>query len=85
MSHLPLTVSNPPPPRGVPSFQILSLKLPQVWHNIAYGIDFTGGSVSFYHSTGGDPLKLTAGPIAASGASSVGGFLALSSATDHQH
>lgn len=26
-----------------------------VWHNIAYEIDFSGGSVTFYHSTVGIP------------------------------
>jgi len=36
---------------------------PEVWHNIAYEIDFSAGSVSFWHSTGSDPLKLTAGPV----------------------
>ncbi|KAF2436105.1 hypothetical protein EJ08DRAFT_685015 [Tothia fuscella] len=36
---------------------------PQVWHNIAYEIDFSGGSVSFWHSTGSEPLKMTAGPF----------------------
>ncbi|TEY37181.1 hypothetical protein BOTCAL_0526g00020 [Botryotinia calthae] len=30
-----------------------------VWHNIAYGIDFSAGSVEFYHSTGSDALTLT--------------------------
>jgi len=39
-----------------------------VWHNIAYGITF-GSSVSFYHSTGSDPLALTAGPVTTSGTS----------------
>ncbi|MCJ1306779.1 hypothetical protein MMC25_000422 [Agyrium rufum] len=37
-----------------------------VWHNVAYGIDFTANTVSFYHSTGADPLVLTAGPFSAS-------------------
>lgn len=37
-----------------------------VWHNIAYGIDFDAGSVTFYHSTGSSPLAKTAGPISAS-------------------
>jgi len=40
-----------------------------VWHNVAYGIDFSGGSVSFYHSTGADPLTLTAGPVSVSASS----------------
>jgi hypothetical protein len=48
----------------------LCLKLTNrlVWHNIAYGITF-GSSVSFYHSTGSDPLTLTAGPVSVSGSS----------------
>lgn len=29
-----------------------------VWHNIAYGIDFSAGSVELYHSTGADDLTL---------------------------
>jgi len=33
------------------------------WHNVAYGIDFSAGSVEFYHSTGADALKKTAGPV----------------------
>jgi hypothetical protein len=37
-----------------------------VWHNIAYGIDFDSGSVTFYHSTGSDDLEKTAGPISVS-------------------
>lgn len=36
------------------------------WHNVAYEIDFDGGSVSFWHSTGSDALKKTAGPFTAS-------------------
>ncbi|OSS45409.1 hypothetical protein B5807_10254 [Epicoccum nigrum] len=36
------------------------------WHNVAYEIDFDAGSVSFYHSTGSDALKKTAGPFDAS-------------------
>ena len=38
----------------------------QVWHNIAFGIDFGAGSVTFYHSTGADPLVQTAGPVSTS-------------------
>ncbi|KAL9616476.1 MAG: hypothetical protein Q9160_008671 [Pyrenula sp. 1 TL-2023] len=38
---------------------------PNVWHNVAYGIDFTAGTVTFYHSTGSSPLVKTAGPISA--------------------
>ncbi|KAK2807771.1 hypothetical protein FQN50_005313 [Emmonsiellopsis sp. PD_5] len=39
---------------------------PEVWHNIAYGIDFDAGTVTFYHSTGADDLVETAGPVSAS-------------------
>ncbi|KAH7351028.1 hypothetical protein BKA65DRAFT_583206 [Rhexocercosporidium sp. MPI-PUGE-AT-0058] len=37
-----------------------------VWHNVAFGIDFGANSVTFYHSTGADPLAQTAGPISTS-------------------
>jgi len=36
-----------------------------VWHNIAYAIDFDAETVEFYHSTGSDALKSTAGPFPA--------------------
>jgi hypothetical protein len=36
------------------------------WHNVAYEIDFDAGSVAFWHSTGADELKQTAGPFDAS-------------------
>ena len=36
-----------------------------VWHNVVYEIDFDKGSVTFYHSTGGDQLVKTAGPVSA--------------------
>lgn len=36
------------------------------WHNVAYGIDFSAGTVEFYHSTGADALEKIAGPVAAS-------------------
>lgn len=39
---------------------------PGVWHNIAYGIDFDAGTVTYYHSTGSDALVKTAGPVSAS-------------------
>lgn len=42
---------------------------PGVWHNIAYEIDFDGGSVGFYHSTGADDLKLTVAPVSVSASS----------------
>ena len=35
------------------------------WHNAAYEIDFDGGSVTFWHSTGSAALTKTAGPFAA--------------------
>ncbi|CAD0107465.1 unnamed protein product [Aureobasidium uvarum] len=37
-----------------------------VWHNVAYGIDFDASTVEFYHSTGGDKLVSKAGPMKAS-------------------
>jgi hypothetical protein len=36
------------------------------WHNVAYEIDFSAGSITFWHSTGSDPLTKTAGPFSAS-------------------
>ncbi|KAF3923601.1 hypothetical protein ABW21_db0202535 [Orbilia brochopaga] len=36
-----------------------------VWHNVAYEIDFSTQQVSFWHSTGSSPLVLTAGPFSA--------------------
>jgi len=32
---------------------------------VAYEIDFSGGTVTFWHSTGYDPLTKTAGPFSA--------------------
>ncbi|TGO90291.1 hypothetical protein BPOR_0070g00030 [Botrytis porri] len=40
-----------------------------VWHNIAYGIDFSAGSVEFYHSTGSDALTLTVPAVSVSASS----------------
>jgi len=37
-----------------------------VWHNVAYEIDFSGNKVGFWHSTGSDALKQVIAPIAAS-------------------
>ncbi|KAK3370896.1 hypothetical protein B0T24DRAFT_627344 [Lasiosphaeria ovina] len=37
-----------------------------VWHNVAYEIDFTAGTVGFWHSTGGDALTQTVAPVKAS-------------------
>jgi hypothetical protein len=39
------------------------------WHNVAYEIDFDGGSVTFWHSTGSSPLTKTAGPFTTSASS----------------
>jgi len=40
-----------------------------VWHNVAYDIDFSGGSVAFYHSTGADDLTLTVPAVSVSASS----------------
>ncbi|KAJ9149387.1 Feruloyl esterase B [Pleurostoma richardsiae] len=37
-----------------------------VWHNVAYEIDFSAGTVGFWHSTGADPLVQTVAPVSAS-------------------
>jgi hypothetical protein len=37
-----------------------------VWHNVAYEIDFSAGTVGFWHSTGGDALVQTVAPMSAS-------------------
>lgn len=37
-----------------------------VWHNVAYEIDFDAGTVGFWHSTGGDPLTQKVAPVPAS-------------------
>ena len=37
-----------------------------VWHNIAYEIDFSANTVGFWHSTGSDPLTQVIAPRAAS-------------------
>lgn len=42
---------------------------PGVWHNVAYEIDFSGGSVTFWHSTGADELTKVAGPVSVSASS----------------
>ena len=34
-----------------------------VWHNVAYEIDFSAGTVGFWHSTGSDPLTQKVAPI----------------------
>ncbi|KAF1985798.1 glycoside hydrolase family 131 protein [Aulographum hederae CBS 113979] len=36
---------------------------PGVWHNVAYEIDFDGGSVGFWHSTGAEELTQTVPPV----------------------
>ena len=40
--------------------------LPDVWHNVAYEIDFGANTVGFWYSTGGDDLKKTIDPVSAS-------------------
>ncbi|CZR59895.1 related to endoglucanase c [Phialocephala subalpina] len=40
-----------------------------VWHNVAYEIDFSGGTVAFWHSTGSDPLTLTVPAVSVSASS----------------
>jgi len=40
-----------------------------VWHNVAYEINFSGGTVAFWHSTGSDPLTLTVAAVSASASS----------------
>lgn len=59
---------------------------PGVWHNVAYEIDFDGGSVSYYHSTGADDLKKVAGPVSVSASSNGAdwhlGVLRLNAGTD---
>lgn len=37
-----------------------------VWHNVAYEIDFDAGTVGFWHSTGSDSLTRAIAPVAAS-------------------
>ena len=37
-----------------------------VWHNVAYEIDFSAGTVGFWHSTGGDPLARIVAPVSVS-------------------
>ncbi|KAL2016988.1 hypothetical protein VTK56DRAFT_2707 [Thermocarpiscus australiensis] len=37
-----------------------------VWHNVAYEIDFDRGTVGFWHSTGSDPLTQVVAPVSAS-------------------
>ncbi|TVY34872.1 hypothetical protein LSUB1_G005353, partial [Lachnellula subtilissima] len=40
-----------------------------IWHNVAYGIDFSAGSVEFYHSTGADDLVLAHSAVTVSASS----------------
>jgi hypothetical protein len=40
-----------------------------VWHNVAYEIDFSGGSVGFWHSTGANPLAQVVAPMSVSASS----------------
>jgi hypothetical protein len=37
-----------------------------VWHNVAYEIDFSKNTVGFWHSEGGDALKQVVAPVSAS-------------------
>ncbi|KXX78310.1 Feruloyl esterase B [Madurella mycetomatis] len=37
-----------------------------IWHNVAYEIDFGAGTVGFWHSTGSDPLTQKVAPVSAS-------------------
>ncbi|KAJ0166672.1 hypothetical protein CTA2_6359, partial [Colletotrichum tanaceti] len=39
---------------------------PDVWHNVAYEINFSSGSVGFWHSEGGAPLQQVVAPVSAS-------------------
>ncbi|KAH9884559.1 hypothetical protein F4778DRAFT_787667 [Xylariomycetidae sp. FL2044] len=39
---------------------------PDVWHNIAYEINFSGNTVGFWHSEGGAPLTRVVAPVPAS-------------------
>ncbi|KAK0658865.1 hypothetical protein DIS24_g4532 [Lasiodiplodia hormozganensis] len=39
---------------------------PDVWHNVAYEIDFDASTVGFWHSTGDEDLVQTVAPVAAS-------------------
>lgn len=40
--------------------------VPDVWHNFAYDINFSSGTVTLWHSTGSAALVQTAGPFTAS-------------------
>ncbi|KAF4625283.1 hypothetical protein G7Y89_g12885 [Cudoniella acicularis] len=37
-----------------------------VWHNVAYEINFSGNTIAFWHSTGSDPLTLTVPAVSGS-------------------
>ncbi|OTB06820.1 hypothetical protein M426DRAFT_318534 [Hypoxylon sp. CI-4A] len=39
---------------------------PEVWHNVAFEIDFGAGTVGFWHSEGADPLEQIVKPVSAS-------------------
>ncbi|KAI2465520.1 hypothetical protein F4781DRAFT_20915 [Annulohypoxylon bovei var. microspora] len=39
---------------------------PSVWHNVAFEIDFSAGTVGFWHSEGGDPLTQVVAPATTS-------------------
>ncbi|KAI1501268.1 hypothetical protein F5X99DRAFT_428563 [Biscogniauxia marginata] len=39
---------------------------PNVWHNVAFEIDFSSNTVGFWHSEGADPLERVVAPVSAS-------------------
>lgn len=45
-----------------------------VWHNIAYEIDFDGQTVAFWHSTGSDALTQVVAPVSVSASSNGADF-----------
>lgn len=45
-----------------------------VWHNVAYEIDFSAQTVGFWHSTGGDALTQVVAPVSASASSNGADF-----------
>lgn len=45
-----------------------------VWHNVAYEIDFDGQTVGFWHSTGSDPLTQVVAPVSVSASSNGADF-----------
>ncbi|KAK7942381.1 uncharacterized protein PG986_011494 [Apiospora aurea] len=45
-----------------------------VWHNVAYEIDFSAKTVGYWHSTGSDPLARVIAPVSASTSSNGADF-----------